>query len=166
MTYAAFAAHKIGGLSGTGVLYLKAGAAFAPMIQGKQERSRRGGTENLFGIVAAGAAAATLDSAHWQAVAPGGAVESVRDRLQAMICERIPGTLVNGKGARRVANTLSLCFEGVEKDGMVAALDLEGFSVSSGSACSSGVVEPSHVLLALGRSSGLASAGTSHFDFA
>ena len=87
------------------------------------------------------------------------ALENARDRLQALICERIAGSLVNGKGARRVANTLSLCFEGVEKDGMVAQLDLEGFSVSSGSACSSGVVEPSHVLLALGRSSGLASAG-------
>jgi cysteine desulfurase len=66
---------------------------------------------------------------------------------------------VNGEGAPRIAGTLSLCFEGIERDGLVQALDLDGFSVSSGSACSSGVTEPSHVLQALGRSEGLASAG-------
>lgn len=160
VTYAAFAAHKIGALSGTGVLYLKPGAELAPLIQGKQERSRRGGTENLIGIVAAGAAAHALqDAAYWEAMAPGGSVERYRDRLQAVVTAHILSAVVNGGQARRVPNTLSLCFEGVEKDGMVAALDLEGFSVSSGSACSSGVVEPSHVLLALGRSRGLASAG-------
>jgi len=67
--------------------------------------------------------------------------------------------LVNGGGAPRIAGTLSLCFEGIEREGLVQALDLEGFSVSSGSACSSGVTEPSHVLQALGRSEGLARAG-------
>lgn len=154
VTYAAFAAHKIGALSGTGVLYARPGASIAAQMKGKQERGRRGGTENILGITAAGVAASKIDLAAWKDIA------EMRDRLEALISEKIPGTLVNGGGeSARVASTLSLCFEGVEKDGMVAALDLEGFSVSSGSACASGVVEPSHVLLALGREPGLAAAG-------
>lgn len=142
--------HKIGGLAGSGFLWLARGHAAQSVILGKQEKSRRGGTENLIGAIAMGAAAAKMTESRCQAwqerVAP------LRDRLENVISERIPGTWVNGAGAPRVANTLNLNFEGVEGDGLVIALDLAGFSVSSGSACSSGVLEPSHVLMAMGRS--------------
>jgi cysteine desulfurase len=153
VTYAAVAAHKIGALAGTGALYVKPRATFTSQMKGKQERARRGGTENLLGIVAAGVAASQIDLNQWKEI------EILRNRLQNKIESQIQGTLINGGGAPRIANTLSMCFEGIEKEGLVTALDLEGFSVSSGSACSSGVVEPSHVLLALGRSPGLSSAG-------
>ena len=145
--------HKIGGLAGTGVLWVGRGVPVTPVILGKQEKGRRGGTENLLGAVALGAAA--------QAIHPSGYAETVgplRDRLESAICAKLPGTIVNGAGSRRVSNTLNLSFEGIEGDGLVIALDLEGYSVSSGSACASGVLEPSHVLLAMGRSKGQAMA--------
>lgn len=98
------------------------------------------------GAVTLGAAAQEISSVEWSSrVAP------LRDRLQAEICRRIPGTMVNGGGATRVANTLNLSFADIEGDGLVMALDLAGYSVSAGSACSSGVLEPSHVLMAMGR---------------
>lgn len=138
--------HKIGGLAGTGVVWVERGNRISATLLGKQEKGRRGGTENLLGIVAAGTAASQIHAIEWSArVAP------LRDRLQNVICERIPGTQVNGNGASRVANTLNLSFDGIEGEGLVMALDLAGYSVSSGSACSSGVLEPSHVLLAMGR---------------
>ncbi len=144
--YVTFSAHKIGALAGTGFLWTYPNTRVEPAILGKQEKSRRGGTENLFGIIAAGAAAETLDPIAWAArVAP------LRDRLQSVIAQRIPGTLINGGQAKRVANTLNISFEGVEGDGLVMALDLAGYAVSAGSACSSGVLEPSHVLMAMGR---------------
>jgi cysteine desulfurase len=153
LTYAAFAPHKIGGLAGTGVLWSKKGARIISQIRGQQQANRRGGTENLLGIYAAGVAALQTDASEQNELT------LIRDRLQKQIQSRIEGTLVNGGGAPRIAGTLNLCFEGIERDGLVQALDLEGFSVSSGSACSSGVTEPSHVLQALGRSEGLARAG-------
>jgi len=153
LTYAAFAPHKIGGLAGTGVLWSKKGARLISQIRGQQQGNRRGGTENLLGIYAAGVAASQTDASEQDELA------ELRDRLQKQIQSKISGTLVNGGGAPRIAGTLSLCFEGIEREGLVQALDLEGFSVSSGSACSSGVTEPSHVLQALGRSEGLARAG-------
>jgi cysteine desulfurase len=82
----------------------------------------------------------------------------LRKELETEIERRIDGVRVNGKNASRVANTLNLSFEGVEGDGLVMALDLEGIAVSAGSACSSGVIDPSHVLLAMGLSPGLAMA--------
>lgn len=144
--YVTFSGHKIGALAGTGVLWLARGSRVQGLILGKQEKGRRGGTENLAGLVTLGAAAQTLQPLVWaERVAP------LRDRLQKEICLRIPGTLVNGEGSPRVANTLNLSFEGIGGDGLVMALDMEGYSVSAGSACSSGVLEPSHVLLAMGR---------------
>ena len=100
----------------------------------------------MMGIVSLGAAAQATEPAAW------GPVRALRDRLEAVISERIPGVQINGAGAARVAQTTNLNFEGVVGDGLVIALDLAGIAVSSGSACSSGVLEPSHVLLALGRS--------------
>jgi cysteine desulfurase len=79
--------------------------------------------------------------------------------LEKNITSHILGVIINGQTAPRVGGALNLCFEGIERDSLVAALDLEGYSVSSGSACASGVVEPTHVLLAMGRSVGLAQAG-------
>ncbi len=141
-----FSGHKIGGIAGTGGLWLAPGQVTSAVLLGKQEKGRRGGTENLLGIIACGAAARSLEPLSWSV-----RVARLRDRLEKVICERIPGTEVNGQGADRIANTLNLNFEGVEGDGLVMALDLAGYSVSSGSACSSGVLEPSHVLLAMGR---------------
>ncbi len=144
--YVTFSGHKIGGLAGTGVLWVGRGQTVSPVILGKQEKGRRGGTENLLGVVALGAATQGLDPDAWaQRVRP------VRDRLEAEIVRRIPGSRINGVQAHRVANTLNLNFEGVEREGLVMALDLAGYSVSAGSACSSGVLEPSHVLKAMGK---------------
>jgi len=144
--YVGFAAHKIGALAGTGILYVGRGMKITPQQKGKQEKGRRAGTENVLGITAAGIAASELGPQTYELN-----LRPLRDRLQSLIETRIPRTIVNGGGAHRVANTLSVSFDGVEGDGLVMALDLEGYSVSSGSACASGVLEPSHVLLAMGR---------------
>ncbi len=151
--YVALSGHKIGGPAGTGVLHIGRGVPVEAVLPGKQEKGRRGGTENLLGITALGAAAGSLDPQAWAE-----RVQPLRDRLEAEIQARIPGTQSNGQGAPRVANTLNLTFAGVEGDGMVMALDLAGYSVSSGSACASGVLEPSHVLTAMGRKPGEAMA--------
>jgi cysteine desulfurase len=141
-----FSGHKIGALAGIGLLWVGPGRAPSALLRGKQEKGRRGGTENLLGIISLGAASDTLEPDAW-----GARVAPLRDRLENVIRSRIPGTQVNGLDAPRVANTLNLSFENIEGDGLVMALDLAGYSVSSGSACSSGVLEPSHVLLAMGR---------------
>ncbi len=151
--YVSFSGHKIGGLAGTGVLWVSRDQAISPMILGKQEKGRRGGTENTLGVIALGAAAHGLDPVGWSS-----RVQPLRDHLEREISRRVPGTVVNGVGAGRVANTLNLNFEGVDRAGLVMALDLAGFSVSAGSACSSGVSEPSHVLRAMGKTEGQAKA--------
>jgi cysteine desulfurase len=141
-----FSGHKIGALAGSGLVWVGRGTPLSSLIRGKQEKGRRGGTENVLGILAMGAAAGTLEPEAWAT-----RVTPLRDRLQSVICERLSGTSVNGGDAPRVANTLNVSFDGVEGDGLVMAMDLAGYSVSSGSACSSGVLEPSHVLMAMGR---------------
>jgi cysteine desulfurase len=142
-----FSAHKIGGLPGTGILWQRPGFPILPLHPGKQEKGRRGGTENIAGILAAGEAARHLDP-----VATDSITRPLRDRLEREILATIPGARINGAGAERVGNTLNLSVEGLEGEGLVMALDLEGWSVSAGSACSSGAMEPSHVLMAMGRS--------------
>ncbi len=149
-----FSGHKIGALAGTGVLWVNRGIRIQPAQLGKQEKGRRGGTENVLGIVAMGAAALQLDPLAWSK-----RVNPLRTRLEDAICQRILGAHINGGGALRVANTLNMGFDGVEGDSLVMALDLAGYSVSSGSACSSGALEPSHVLMAMGRSKLEAMAG-------
>jgi cysteine desulfurase len=145
--YVTFSAHKIGALAGSGVLWVGRGCPIDAVILGKHEKGRRAGTENLLGIYAAGIAAKHLAPEAWaQTVAP------LRDALEHAISDRVSGTQINGGRALRVANTSNFNFEGVAGEGLVMALDLAGYSVSSGSACSSGVLEPSHVLMALGRS--------------
>ncbi|MGE0615063.1 MAG: cysteine desulfurase family protein [Bacteriovoracia bacterium] len=145
--YLSVSAHKIGGLAGAGAIWMRPGNGIDPVIHGHQEKGRRGGTENLLGIISMGIAARQIQPMVWaETVAP------LRARLESAICDAIPQTIVNGQGAPRVANTLNVSFHGVGGDSLVMALDLAGYSVSAGSACASGVVEPSHVLLALGRS--------------
>ncbi|MGZ3699420.1 MAG: aminotransferase class V-fold PLP-dependent enzyme, partial [Bdellovibrionota bacterium] len=144
---------KIGSLAGSGALYVGRGVPVIAAIPGKQEKGRRGGTENGLGLISMGVAASLVNPASWS-----DSLTPLRDRLEREVRARISGVTVNGAGAPRVGNTINLSFEGVEGDGLVMALDLAGFSVSSGSACSSGVLEPSHVLLALGRTRAQATA--------
>lgn len=134
-------AHKLCAPKGVGALYVRKGTPLKALFHGgKHERERRPGTENVPGVCAFGVAA-TLESPD---LAP------LRDRLENAICERIPNTYVNGDRARRAGNTANIRFDHVEGEAMVIALDLAGFAVSSGAACSSGAVEPSHVLIAIG----------------
>ena len=135
--------HKFGAPKGIGALYVRKGIALAPLFHGgHHERDRRAGTENVAGAGALGKAASLAFD--WNALA------GLRDHLERGILEGVPGTTVNGLVQLRVPNTANICFEGVEGEAMVIALDLRGYAVSSGSACSSGAVEPSHVLLAMG----------------
>lgn len=135
--------HKFGAPKGIGALYARKGTPLEPvMLGGHHERDRRAGTENVPGASALGRAAAIgLD---WSTTAP------LRDRLEQGILKRVPGSAVNGSTTHRLPNTTNIRFDGVEGEAIVIALDLRGFAVSSGSACSSGAVEPSHVLLAMG----------------
>jgi cysteine desulfurase len=141
-----FSGHKIGAIAGCGLVYTSHPKKIFSNVLGKQDLGRRGGTENLIGIIAMGAAAGNLDPLTWSA-----RVEPLRNRLESTVFKAIPGVIVNGGGGPRVANTLNLSFENLESEGLVMALDLEGYSVSAGSACSSGVAEPSTVLMAMGR---------------
>ncbi|WP_110174772.1 cysteine desulfurase family protein [Luteitalea pratensis] len=140
--------HKLYGPKGIGALWIRRGTRLlATMTGGKQERSRRAGTENVPAIVGLGVAA-RLASSRLRAEATAQA--QLRDTLEQGILARVPGTHVNGAGAERVPNTTNIGFEGIEAESLLIALDLDGFAVSTGSACSSGTLEPSHVLKAMG----------------
>jgi cysteine desulfurase len=142
--------HKIGAPKGVGALYVRKGTALKPMMfGGRHERERRAGTENVAGIVALGRAAEWIaDNADAENRRQG----ALRDHLEQSILDRIPDTRVNGAGSPRVPNTTNIRFDGIDSDALLIALDLKGFAVSSGAACSSGAPEPSHVLLAMGLS--------------
>jgi cysteine desulfurase len=144
------AGHKFGAPKGVGALWVRRGLALqAQSVGGRQERGRRAGTENtpaLEGLrVAAERAGQRLASEPARQAA-------LRDRLERGIQEKVPGSFVNGDPAQRVGNTSNISFEGVEGESLVIGLDLEGVAVSTGSACSSGTLEPSHVLRAIGLS--------------
>jgi cysteine desulfurase len=140
--------HKFRGPKGVGALWIRRGTKLtSPITGGRQERSRRAGTENVPGIVGLGVAACLARTRLAQDAARMG---SLRDRLERGILESVPGTVVNGGGAPRVPNTANISFERVEAESLLIALDLEGIAVSTGSACSSGTLEPSHVLRAMG----------------
>ncbi|HSB16750.1 MAG TPA: cysteine desulfurase family protein [Bryobacteraceae bacterium] len=142
--------HKIYAPKGAGSLYIRKGTAIEPVLfGGHHERDRRPGTENVPGAAAFGAAAEWI-LAHLsdEAVRIG----ALRDRLEQGILARVPHAHVNGAGSPRTPNTTNIRFDGIEGEAMVIALDLMGFAVSSGAACSSGAVEPSHVLTAIGLS--------------
>jgi cysteine desulfurase len=140
--------HKFYATKGIGALYVKSGTKLRPIqFGGKHERERRPGTENVPSAVAMGKAAAIARST--LSIEPV-RLETLRDRLETGILARVPDTGVNGRGHQRTPNTTSIYFDGLEGEALVISLDLKGFAVSSGSACSSGAVEPSHVLLAMG----------------
>jgi cysteine desulfurase len=139
--------HKIGAPQGVGALYVRRGVRLEPIHRGGgQERGRRSGTENVAGIVGLGAAAELAEAE--LGVVPA-RVQALRDRLERELCAAIPGLRVNSPG-ERLCNTLSLLIDAVEGEALLLALDLEGIAASSGSACSSGTMRPSPVLLAMG----------------
>jgi cysteine desulfurase len=144
----ALSGHKFYGPKGTGALWVRRGVRLiAQMTGGRQERSRRAGTENVPGLVGLGVAAARAAQS-MDAEAPR--LAALRNRLETGILEAVPGTAVNGARDRRVPNTTNISFDRVEAESLLIALDLEGIAVSTGSACSSGTLEPSHVLRAMG----------------
>ncbi len=143
------AGHKIHAPQGTGALYVRKGTILDPLFYGgRHERSRRAGTENLAGIVGLGKAAEL--TMHWLENDGPARMTMLRDRLEQAILNRVDQVKVNSGDAPRVPNTSNLSFDGVEGEAMVIALDLKGLSVSTGAACSSGAIEPSHVLTAMG----------------
>jgi len=142
--------HKIGTPKGVGALYVRKGTPIKPMMYGgRHERERRAGTENVAGAVALGRAAEWIGD---HGDAENRRQAALRDRLEQSILDQIPDTRVNGAGTPRVPNTTNIRFDGIDSDALLIALDLKGFAVSSGAACSSGAPEPSHVLLAMGLS--------------
>jgi cysteine desulfurase len=141
-------AHKFYGPKGAGALWIKRGTRIQSILTGgKHERSRRAGTENVAGIAGLGAAS-RLAMSKLATEAPR--VGALRDRLETAILASVPGTAINGVRELRVPNTTNISFDGIEAESLLIALDLEGFAVSTGSACSSGTLEPSHVLRAMG----------------
>lgn len=139
--------HKFHGPKGTGALYIKKGINLPNLIEGgAQERNRRAGTENIPGIM--GMAAALTEAVKDMDV-NAAKVSALRDRLIDKILE-IPHSRLNGSGKNRLPGNVSVCFEGVEGESMLLYLDMHGICASSGSACTSGSLDPSHVLLAIG----------------
>jgi len=141
--------HKVHAPQGVGALYVRKGTRLQPLFYGgRHERSRRAGTENVPGIVGLGKAAqlakGALDRADDKKMA------AMRDRLEQGILALVEEAGVNGDGAPRIPNTTNIHFDHIDGEAMVIALDLKGVAVSTGAACSSGAIEPSHVLLAMG----------------
>ena len=137
-------AHKLNGPKGIGALYVRKGTPLRKRtFGGHHERDRRPGTENVPAAVGFGVACGRV---RWMS-------GELRDRLEAGLVASVPDVHINGERERRAPNVTNVRFPGIEGEPLVIALDMKGFAVSSGSACSSGSVEPSHVLLALGLSS-------------
>jgi cysteine desulfurase len=142
--------HKLYAPKGVGALFVRKGTRVAPTaFGGHHERDRRPGTENVPGIAALGAAA---ELAGRSLAAESERLAGLRDRLENAVLGRIAGAGINGARWNRTPNTSNIYFDGVDGEAMVIALDLRGFAVSTGSACSSGAVTPSHVLIAMGLS--------------
>ena len=146
--------HKFYGPKGTGVLYVRRGTPFLPLIQGGgQERERRSGTENIPSIVGLSVALEIADAQREESSAHCAAL---RDRIIERISSDIPGAYLNGHPTQRLPNNVNYSFQGIEGEAILLGLDTAGIAASSGSACSSGSLEPSHVLLALAQSAELA----------
>ncbi len=144
----ALSAHKLNGPKGVGALYIRKGTILRPLLHGgHHERDRRPGTENVAGIVGLGAAA---EMAQMHLSDEAARVGALRDRLESGILAGVPFVSGNGDRAHRVPGTANLTFEFIEGEGFVIAMDLRGIACSTGSACSSGSLEPSHVLSAIG----------------
>lgn len=143
-------AHKFNGPKGVGALWVRRGLRLvATSTGGRQERNRRAGTENVPGIVGLGVAARLAMD---RRKAEHARLSELRDRLEQGILSKVPSTAVNGDPASRIPNTTNVSFDRVEAESLLIGLDLEGIAVSTGSACSSGTLEPSHVLRAMGLS--------------
>jgi cysteine desulfurase len=140
--------HKLHAPKGVGVLYVRKGTRFAPfLIGGHQEKERRGGTENTPGIIGLGKA---CQLAAQNMVTENTRVKELRDKLENELLARIPGSRVNGDRSQRLPNTTNISFEFVEGEGILLLMDEFGICASSGSACTSGSLQPSHVLRAMG----------------
>ncbi|HQG50986.1 MAG TPA: cysteine desulfurase NifS [Syntrophorhabdaceae bacterium] len=143
-----FSGHKLHAQKGIGVLYIRRGTRFSPyLIGGHQEKGRRGGTENTPAIIGLGRA---CELANQQLSKENGHVRALRDRLESEIINRIPNVKVNGGRSPRLPNTSNISFEFVEGESILLLLDKYGICASSGSACTSGSLQPSHVLRAMG----------------
>lgn len=146
--------HKFYGPKGVGVLCIKRGTPFLPLILGGgQERERRAGTENIPNIVGLSVALELADS---KREAVSAHCSALRDRIIEVVLDRIPKSQLNGHPTQRLPNNVNFSFGGIEGEPILLGLDMTGIAASSGSACSSGSLEPSHVLLALGQSAELA----------
>ena len=146
--------HKIYGPKGTGILFIRRTTPFLPLILGGgQERERRAGTENIPGIVGISVA---LEASNRQRLEHGAHCQALRDRIIEHITTQVPRVRLNGHPSQRLPNNVNFSFEGVEGEPVLLGLDMAGIAASSGSACSSGSLEPSHVLLALGQSAEVA----------
>jgi cysteine desulfurase len=141
-------AHKFYGPKGVGAIWIRRGLRLLPLLAGgKHERNRRAGTENVAGIAGMGVAA---QQARGKMNAEAARLAPLRNRLEEGVLARVPGTAINGAREPRVPNTTNISFERIEAESLLIALDLAGIAVSTGSACSSGTLEPSHVLKAMG----------------
>ncbi|HEV7587831.1 MAG TPA: cysteine desulfurase family protein [Longimicrobium sp.] len=144
----ALSAHKVGGPKGVGALYVRRGTRLHPLLfGGGQERGMRPGTEDVAGAAGFAAAAEAAEAERETAMAR---IAALRDWLEAGLREAVPGLVVNGAGAPRLPTISNVSVPGADPEALLMGLDLEGIAVSSGSACSSGAVEPSHVLTAMG----------------
>jgi cysteine desulfurase len=154
--YLTLSAHKLGGPQGTGALILREGAPLTPLIAGGgQEMGRRSGTENVAAIAGFGAAAE--EAADFAQSMPH--IRGLRDRFESELKRLVPETVIFGAGVERLPNTSNFAVPGLAAETALIALDLDGVAVSSGSACSSGKVRPSHVLEAMGEDEALARGG-------
>ena len=141
--------HKFYGPKGSGVLFIRRGTPYLPLLLGGgQERERRSGTENIAAIVGLSVA---LEAANATRLETGAHCGALRDRIIERIAAEIDGAILNGHPSNRLPNNVNFSFAGVEGESLLLGLDLAGIAASSGSACSSGSLEPSHVLLALGQ---------------
>ena len=149
-----FSGHKFHGPKGTGALFVRRGVRMnALLLGGSHERSRRAGTENVAGVVGLGKA---CELAGQEMEGFNTRVRSLRNRLEEEILRQIPETVVNGTREHRMPHVSNISFRYLEGEGLLISLDFQGVAVSTGSACSSGSLEPSHVLTAIGRDSELA----------
>jgi cysteine desulfurase len=143
-----FSAHKLHGPKGVGGLYIRKKTKLTPLLHGgHQENNRRAGTENVAGIVGMGKA---FELAAVDMEAKNGYIRSLRDKLQDAIMDAIPEVQLNGHPEKRIPNTVNISFKFVEGESLLINLDLKGVAISTGSACTSGSLEPSHVLQAMG----------------
>ncbi|MCB0327369.1 MAG: cysteine desulfurase [Bdellovibrionales bacterium] len=145
----AIAGHKLGALSGIGMLIFKDASMIEPILEGSQERGLRAGTENLLGILSVDYALQELKESGEKEQQ---SIRQLRDDFEKELKQRISDIEITGEQLPRLYNTSHVQFRGLDGESLVTALDLEGFCVSMGSACSSGTIEPSHVLLAMGMS--------------